>query len=99
MYRIAQEALTNVVKHASATWLRVELSTSHNGVLTRVVDDGKGFARESRDAGEAGHLGLTSMRERAEMANGRWRVESAGGSGTTVEFWIPDGTRAPLVHG
>lgn len=96
VYRIAQEALTNVVKHARATWLRVELSTSHHGVLTRVVDDGSGFPLESRRDGEVGHLGLTSMRERAEMANGRWGVESAGGSGTTVEFWIPDSPRASL---
>lgn len=96
VYRIAQEALTNVVKHARATSLCVELSTSYHGVLTRIVDDGSGFAPGSQNDDEVGHLGLISMRDRAEMANGRWGVESARGSGTTVEFWIPDSPRAPL---
>jgi PAS domain S-box-containing protein len=88
LYRIAQEALTNVRKHAQAASAVVRVEDSEGGYLVRVSDDGVGFA-----AGEAtpvpGHLGLAAMRERADLAGGWLRIESAPGSGTTVEFWIP----------
>jgi PAS domain S-box-containing protein len=88
LYRIAQEALTNVSKHAQATGVQVVLDERDGGYLVRITDDGVGFVPEN--AGPVpGHLGLASMRERAELAGGWLRVDSAPQAGTAVEFWIP----------
>jgi signal transduction histidine kinase len=80
VYRLVQEALTNVAKHARAT--RVDVSVvEHDGqVSVRVRDDGRGFDPAERTAG----FGLTGMRERAELAGGSLRVESTRGRGTVV---------------
>jgi signal transduction histidine kinase len=61
-----------------------------NGILTRIADDGVGF-EDDRWRPVAGHLGLVSMRERAEIAGGWLRITSAKGQGCVVEYWIPDG--------
>jgi len=91
LYRIAQEALTNVAKHAQASRVEVELETRGEGVLLRVRDDGRGFSPEQVErAGEPWHVGLTAMRERAEMAGGWCRVESQPGAGTRVEVFVPE---------
>lgn len=87
-YRIAQEALTNVRKHARASFVEVSLRTEGSGTRVRIRDDGRGFDPE-RIAPRPGHLGLPDMRERAELAGGWLRVTSAPGAGTVVEFWIP----------
>ena len=87
-YRIAQEALTNVRKHAAAQHVACSVSTEDGGVLTRIADDGAGFEGSPESA--PGHLGLVAMRERAEMAGGWLRLSSVAGKGTTVEFWIPN---------
>ena len=91
LYRIVQEALTNVRKHAEARTIEVTLARQEGGVLARVRDDGAGFVPKA-EAGRSrpGHLGLQSMRERAEALGGWWRVESYPGHGATVEFWLPD---------
>lgn len=89
LYRIAQEALNNVRKHARATRVDVLLEPREGGFFVRVQDDGTGFAPEEAAATLTGAVGLTAMRERADMAGGWWRVESAPGRGTTVEFWLP----------
>ena len=88
-FRIAQEALTNVTKHASARRIVLELENEGGGVLVRVVDDGRGFAAEDH-APLPGHLGLEGMRERAELLGGWCRIESAIGEGTRVAFWLPE---------
>ncbi len=89
LYRIAQEALVNVRKHAGARSVEVVLQPLEGGFFLRIKDDGSGFMRGEEDRGHPGHLGLSAMRERAEMARGWWRIESAPGEGTTVEFWVP----------
>jgi PAS domain S-box-containing protein len=89
-YRIAQEALSNVRKHAKAARVAVRLTPRDRGVLVRISDDGVGFHAPESAASPAGHIGLTAMRERAELAGGWLRVESAIGRGTTVEFWLPE---------
>jgi signal transduction histidine kinase len=89
LYRIAIEALANIRKHAGAALVNVAVEEADGGVLVRIADDGAGFVADGR-APEPGHLGLVGMRERAEMAGGRWRIESTVGAGTTVEFWIPE---------
>ncbi|MEU5263601.1 PAS domain S-box protein [Amycolatopsis sp. NPDC021455] len=86
VYRICQEALSNVHKHARATRVGVTLSTVDNGTLVRITDDGVGTA--GGDAG-AGHFGMVEMHERAEAAHGWLSVTSTPGEGTTVEFWLP----------
>ena len=100
LYRVALEALTNVRKHANANMVEVLLERRGVGVVLRVRDDGAGFDLPEPDApAEPGHIGLVSMRERAEAAGGRFAMSSAPGSGTTVEFWMPEkngeGVRPP----
>lgn len=87
-YRIASEALTNVLKHARASHVEVLLETEGTGTKVRVLDDGVGFDPEQL-APMPGHLGLSDMRERAELAGGWLTVTSARGTGTSVEFWVP----------
>jgi len=88
-YRIAQEALANVRKHARAGRVECAVSAVDDGILTRIADDGVGFDG-SRNGSVPGHLGLTAMRERAEMAGGWFRIRSSAGEGCVVEYWIPD---------
>ncbi|MFD8628886.1 PAS domain S-box protein [Streptomyces hygroscopicus] len=90
IYRTAQEALMNVRKHAHAKTVHVQLLGLDDGCLVRIVDDGEGYNPlevESRP----GHLGLSLIQERAQIAGGWCRIESEPGSGTTVEFWVPLG--------
>jgi signal transduction histidine kinase len=86
LFRIAQEALNNVLKHASAAAVRVEVALGGNDVVLSVQDDGGGF-----DVSQAprGRLGMTTMRERAEAAGGRLEFESAPGRGTRVVATVP----------
>jgi signal transduction histidine kinase len=88
LYRVAQEALTNVRKHARASSVRLLLDEVRGGIRLRVSDDGCGCDL-SAGTGAPGHLGLAAMRERAELAGGRLSVESSPGYGTTVQVWIP----------
>jgi signal transduction histidine kinase len=90
LFRIGQEALINVQKHASATRVTVTMSRRDGGFLVSVADDGVGF--EAGEAGASslpGHMGLRSMRRRAEGAGGWLLVDSTPGAGTTVQTWIP----------
>jgi signal transduction histidine kinase len=96
LYRVALEALTNVRKHAHASTVDVMLERRGEGVAVRVRDDGDGFELSDPAAGpEAGHIGLLSMRERAEAAGGRFSLESAPGEGTVVDFWMPEPNGRP----
>jgi len=87
LLRIAQEALANVRKHASATAVEVALSKSDGGTLLTVRDDGCGFDASAPE--EPGHLGLALMRERASITGGWCSIESEPGHGTTVRAWVP----------
>ena len=99
IYRIAQEALANVRKHADADRVHVLAEQQDRGYLVRVQDDGDGFDL-SRGTTVPGHLGLLAMRERAELAGGWWKCRSAPGAGTTVEFWVPrETTKTGSVRG
>jgi PAS domain S-box-containing protein len=89
LYRIAQEALANVRKHAEALEARVTMAERDGGILLRVRDDGRGFDPERAAEEQPGHLGLVSMRERAELVGGKFRITSTPGAGTTVEAWVP----------
>jgi signal transduction histidine kinase len=85
VYRIAQEAITNVRKHAEASHVEVSLASRDEGVLVTIRDDGCGIDA----APDARSFGLASMRERAESAGGWWRIDTRPQTGTMVEFWVP----------
>jgi signal transduction histidine kinase len=87
LFRVAQEALTNVVRHAGSAGARVTLRQLSGGLLLAVRDDGVGF--DMKRLGEGGRLGLASMRERVRLANGTLDIESASGRGTAVVAWVP----------
>jgi signal transduction histidine kinase len=99
LYRIAQEALANVRKHANASRVHVRLAQQNGGYLVQVEDDGDGFDPPEMLRSAPGHLGLSSMRERAEMAGGWCKVNGLPGNGTTVEFFVPGGASAALQPG
>jgi signal transduction histidine kinase len=86
LFRIAQEALNNAAKHASAGKITVGLEEAGGELVLSVTDDGKGF---DPAAAPRGRWGMTTMRERAEAAGGRLSVDSSPGSGTTVRAAIP----------
>ena len=90
LYRIAQESLTNVHKHARARVVKLSIHKARDGVCLEVVDDGKAFVVDDYSATKQGsHLGLIGMRERVEMVGGKFSVESVPGQGTTVRAEIP----------
>jgi signal transduction histidine kinase len=86
LYRIAQEALHNIVKHAKAKKATVYIEVKETGVTLTVVDDGVGFDPEQV---AAGHMGLGTMGQRAEQLGGEYEVRSKVGQGTTVRVRIP----------
>jgi signal transduction histidine kinase len=86
LYRISQEALHNVVKHAGARQVRLEVGRIASGVRLRIQDDGKGFDPTKVPSG---HLGLTGMQARADKIGARFSVKSVPGEGTTIEVVVP----------
>jgi PAS domain S-box-containing protein len=86
LFRIAQEALNNVAKHANARLVRIGLSLEEKEVNLTIADDGRGF-----DLAQAprGRWGTSTMRERAEAAGGRFMIDSVPGKGTTVRAAVP----------
>ena len=87
IYRIAQEALGNVAKHAKAKQVQVRLTRSASRVCLVVSDDGVGFNPDG--SGKSGGLGLINMRERVRQLNGTFECESKPGNGTTVKAEVP----------
>jgi signal transduction histidine kinase len=90
-FRIAQEALTNIVRHAKAEKAEVSLTREDHHVHLRVKDDGQGFdvGQLRGDAVRGASLGLLSMEERAALAGGGLTIESGVGRGTEVHAWFP----------
>jgi signal transduction histidine kinase len=95
VYRMVQEALNNVVKHAAARNVTVELSLTTAGVDLSIVDDGRGF--DPKDV-PAGHFGIRIMRERADSIGATLTVSSQPGAGTRLRFvWRGSQTSGPSV--
>ncbi len=86
LYRVTQEALNNVVKHAGATSARVDLSTGDEHLVLRVTDNGRGF---QPDTHKRSGLGLISMRERINLVGGSLTLSSRPDAGTTIEVRVP----------
>jgi PAS domain S-box-containing protein len=87
LFRVAQEALNNVARHSGAGATTVSLRQMSGGLLLAVHDDGAGFNPAKPASGR--HLGLASMRERVELADGTLDIESTPGQGTSVIAWVP----------
>jgi signal transduction histidine kinase len=85
LYRLVQEALTNVVKHAQAEHVSIVLRRKEGAVSAVIEDDGRGFA----DGQGEGGLGLVGMRERVALVSGRFRIESSQNAGTTIAVEVP----------
>ena len=86
LYRVAQEALHNTVKHARASVVELKLERDADGITLEIGDDGAGF---DPSGSFPGHLGLKSMRERAERLGGWLEVESGTGEGTRIRARVP----------
>ncbi len=93
LFRVAQEALNNVARHAGAGTASVLLRQDANGLILAIRDDGVGFDPANRARGRS--LGMASMRERVRLVNGTLDIESAPGQGTSVVVWVPAGGEAP----
>lgn len=91
-YRILQESIHNVASHAEATKLIVTLRFSQSDLKLEVSDNGVGFDPRTILALPDGHLGMRSMRQRAESLNGSLEVDSVPGSGTTIRATLPLGS-------
>lgn len=89
LFRIIQEAWSNIRRHAHASQAEVVFRYGDDGVLVTITDDGVGFAHPDLDALPDGHWGLRGMRERAELTGGQFVVASAPGRGTTLTIRIP----------
>ena len=89
LVKICREAITNVLRHAEARQVRVTLRYDNSSILLRVSDDGRGFDADSPLDNISKHLGLTSMKERAEGVGGEFAVSSSPGGGTEVRVVVP----------
>lgn len=88
LYRVLQESLQNVRKHANATNVLIRLLRTGHGLGLCVHDDGRGFEQAQSGKSRKG-LGLTSMNERVKLLNGTFRIRTNPGEGTEVHAWVP----------
>jgi len=89
LLRIAQEAVTNAVKHARASHVRIHLEMAGRTLSLRVADDGRGFEQDEAFSEVGGHFGLLGMRERAVRLGGELQLHSEPGQGTEVAVTVP----------
>ena len=87
IFRIFQETLTNVVRHANATKLKASLKKEAGRIVLRIRDNGTGI--EKKQISDPGAFGLIGMRERAHFLGGEVRISGTPGKGTTVAVSIP----------
>ena len=88
LYRVTQESLRNVARHAQATQVEVKLTKEGEGLRLSIKDNGKGFTIEATPSGKPG-LGLIGMQERVRVVQGTYEVKSAPGQGTEITVWVP----------
>lgn len=89
LYRIGQEALNNVLRHARASEAHVTLTFGPEETVLAIVDNGRGFSPQESPAAGRGHYGLLGIRERAEIIGARLLIESAPGEGTRLTVFLP----------
>ncbi len=97
LYRLIQEALNNIRKHAKATRIRINMVTSFPNLLLRITDNGKGFDMEKHKTAEVNRkrMGLRSMEERVSLLHGNLDIQSKPGSGTRVLIEVPFSDKKP----
>jgi two-component system sensor histidine kinase DegS len=94
IFRVVQEALNNVFKHARATAVKIQFSALDGTLGMVIADNGRAFCPEKKiGAGAGGRLGLLGMRERVRLVKGIFAIESAPGRGTRIRVQIPFGSR------
>ncbi|MBI5352097.1 MAG: sensor histidine kinase, partial [Chloroflexi bacterium] len=91
LYRIAQEALNNIVRHSQAVHATLKIDFSQHEVKLEISDDGVGFVmpKSPTDFAPSGHFGLLGMKERSELIGGRFEVQSEAGGGTRISVHLP----------
>lgn len=89
VYRIVQEALSNVVRHSDAATASVTIRRTGSAIQVSIVDDGRGFARDSRGRGPESSFGLSGMAERARILGGLLEISSEPGKGTRIDLAVP----------
>jgi signal transduction histidine kinase len=89
IYRIAQEALTNVSKHAHAKKVAISIQVKSKQITMKIADDGRGSAQMSARMAVKGHFGCQGMRERASIMGGTISIDSQPGKGTTIVVTVP----------
>jgi signal transduction histidine kinase len=97
LYRVAQEAFTNVVRHAHASKVLVRLARENGHTIFQVYDDGQGFDLESCAMDKC--FGLRGMQERAEILRGEFHLKTAPGEGTQIELRVPMSNQEAENHG
>jgi signal transduction histidine kinase len=92
LFRVAQESLTNVAKHARASQVQVTLRPDPDGIFMEIADNGRSFKADATNAaGSKKRLGLLGMQERVRLVNGRFTIHPRSGRGTTIRVVIPFG--------
>jgi signal transduction histidine kinase len=91
LFRIVQEALTNIAHHAEANSIQVNLESIHSKLLLEIQDDGQGFnlPEDWLDLAQEGHLGLAEIRERTNAIGGELEIQSAPGDGSVIKVYVP----------
>ena len=90
VYRLVQESLRNVARHAGASNVQVRVGSDVEAVCFSVVDDGRGFNPDDLAAApRRGHFGIASMRERVDLAGGTWAIQAGAGSGVALQARLP----------
>ena len=99
VFRVVQESLNNIRKHSQATSASVQLECIDGNLTVRIKDDGKGFDLSSlgETAADGGGFGVLGMKERVELMEGTFNIDSAIGTGTTVRIQLPYELRGGIV--
>ncbi|MDD2673067.1 MAG: ATP-binding protein, partial [Syntrophales bacterium] len=87
LFRILQESLTNIIRHAGATEVGIDIEQKKNSISLRVRDNGRGISKRRSEARNS--IGIAGMRERAELAGGEFRITGSRGKGTEIFVEIP----------
>lgn len=89
LFRMYQEIIKNIIKHAGADSIIFSVSKTGNSLLIRIEDNGKGFVQNDNDTTPSNGVGLRSLTSRAELIRARFSIQSALGKGTTVSIFVP----------